>query len=148
MKKNKILFLKARASFLKNLIRLLSLTGFSFLVSCEKNPGPIAMYGIITSEFKFKGMVTDQVTHNPIPGINIKITPNNNDTTIVLTNLSGSYSAYRFDTYEDQNVKMIFTDTDSTVNGKYASKTVDVVLNFRDINNSELEEDVELTPIQ
>lgn len=147
MKTNKILFLKARASFLKNLIRLLSLAGFSFLVSCEKNPGPIAMYGIITSDFEFRGTVTDQATHNPIPGINIKITPNNNDTTIVVTNQSGGYNAFRYDTFEGQNIKMIFTDADSTLNGKYATKTVDVVLNFRDINNSELKEDVELTPI-
>ncbi len=143
----KIFFLKVQASLLKNFVRLLSLVGFGFLISCEKNPGPAAMYGILSNEFEFKGKVTDALTQQAVPGITVKITPGANDTTMAQTNPSGTYFAFRYDTYETQNFKLIFTDTDSTLNGKYQQKTVDVTINFRDYNNLEHEENMELTPI-
>lgn len=147
MKKNKIRLLKVRSLLLQNFIRLLSLVSFGFLVSCEKFPDPVAMYGILTPEVEFKGQITDRITQNPIPGISIKITSGNLDTTFAATNEAGIYGVFRYDSYENQDVKLIFTDTDSTLNGKYASKTVDVVVTFRDVNNSEHKENVELTPI-
>lgn len=147
MKNKKIFFLKAHACLLKNFIRMLGLIGFGFLISCEKNPGPVAMYGIISNEFEFRGKVTDALTQQAIPGITIKITPGANDTTVAQSSPSGTYGAFLYEAYENQDFKLIFTDTDSTLNGKYQQKTLDVTINFRDYNNLEHEENVELTPI-
>jgi len=147
MKNKRIFFLKVHARLLKNFIRLLGLAGFGFLISCDKNNGPVAMYGVISSEFEFKGVVTGALTHNAIPGIEVKITPGANDTTVAHTSPAGTYGAFRYEAYENQNFKLIFTDTDSTLNGKYQQKTVDVTINFRDYNNLEHEENVELSPI-
>ena len=146
MKNSKFLILKIRASFIKNCLRILSIAGFGFLVSCVKQNDPMAMYGVISSDFEFRGVVTDEIDQHPIPGIQVKITSGPYDTTFTATNLSGAYYAYRYDTYENQNVKLIFTDIDSAQNGAYETKAVDVVLNFRDINNSERKENVKLTP--
>jgi len=146
MKNRKFHFLKIRAAFIKNCLRILSIAGFGFLVSCVKQDDPMAMYGVISSDFEFRGVVSDAVDQHPIPGIQVKITSGAYDTTFSATNQSGTYYAYRYDTYENQNLKLIFTDIDSAQNGAYETKTVDVVLNFRDMNNSERKENVKLTP--
>jgi len=146
MNNNRLRILKIRAVFIRNCLRILSIIGFGFLVSCVKHNDPMAMYGIISSDFEFSGVVTDEIDQHPIPGIQVKLTTGPYDTTFSATNLSGTYYAYRYDTYENQNVKLIFTDIDSVQNGAYETKTVDVVLNFRDMNNSERKENVKLTP--
>jgi len=146
MNNNRFRILKIRAAFIRNCLRILSIVGFGFLVSCVKHNDPMAMYGIISSDFEFRGVVTDEIDQHTIPGIQVKLTSGPYDTTFSATNQSGAYYAYRYDTYENQNVKLIFTDIDSIQNGAYETKTVDVVLNFRDMNNSERKVDVKLTP--
>lgn len=146
MKNRKFHILKIRAAFIKNCLRILSIAGFGFLVSCVKHDEPMAMYGVISSDFEFRGVVSDALDQHPIPGIQVKITSGPYDTTFSATNQAGTYYAYRYGTYENQNLKLIFTDIDSAQNGAYETKTVDVVLNFRDMNNSERKENIKLTP--
>jgi len=144
----KILVLKYRLMLLKRCLKFLSIAGFGFLASCTKDnsDNPIAMYGIIAGEFEYRGLVADQVTHQPVQGITVKIAAGANDTTFASSNSTGNYFAYRNDVYENQQVRLIFVDNDSTLNGEYKSKTVDVVISFRDINNKEHIANIDLEP--
>ena len=150
MNKKKLYLLKIRSFLLKKHLWLLGMIGLGFLSSCTKfqTPEPYAMYGVLYPEFKYKGLVTDQENHTMIPGIRVSITSGNNDTTSSVTDQTGNYILNRYDSYESQNVDLIFSDVDSTLNGEYKTKTVEVVLSFRDINNLEHIANVELEPKQ
>mgnify|MGYP001160691095 CR=1 FL=1 len=146
MKKHRIFLLKTNALFLKNLIRFLGLIGFGVLFSCNKiNNNPIAMYGVISPDINFRGKIISEETQNPIPGISVKLTSGYYDTVYAVTDQAGNYSAWKFAT-ENENVKMILTDADSTLNGEFENKTLTVVVSFRDYNNKEHEENVALHP--
>lgn len=140
MNKFKRSILRFRATSLKFFISLLGLAGFGFFVSCIKvDDPPVAVYGVpyFDNNINFRGNVISEETHDPIPGIKIKFTTGYHDTVYVNTDALGNYSFWEYAT-EGQDVKLILSDIDSTDNGgDFETKSIDIVVSFRDINNSE-----------
>lgn len=145
MNKIKTSILRFRASALKFMLWLLGLAGFGLLMSCAKYGAPMAEYGVPYSDnsIKFHGEVTSQDSLQPIPNINVKVYSEYEDTIQGSSNSSGQYSAYKY-AYENQKVKLKFTDADGALNGEFLSKTIEVDVSFRDVDNLEHEANVQL----
>jgi putative lipoprotein (rSAM/lipoprotein system) len=143
MNKIKTSILRFRATALKFTLWILGVAGFGLLMSCTKYGAPVAEYGVPYPDntINFHGKVLSEDSLKPIPNINVKVFSEYEDTVIDVTNTAGNYSAYKY-AYENQNVKLVFTDKDGDQNGKFFAKTVDVEVNFRDVNNLEHETDI------
>jgi putative lipoprotein (rSAM/lipoprotein system) len=138
-------FLRFRAKALKYVLGLLGMGGFGLLMSCAKYGAPIAEYGVPYNDnfINFHGNVLSEDSLKPVPNIRIKIYSDYGDTLRSATNGIGDYSLHK-QSYENQKVTLVFTDEDSTQNGRFFPKTVDVDVSFRDMNNLEHETDVTL----
>jgi len=148
MNKKRSYILKIRSFLLKKFLWLTGIIGLVFWGSCSKFDGgnPQAMYGVLFPEIKFRGSVTDQENQNPVHGISVKLTEGIRDTASAVTDSLGNYFIFTYGSYENQTFKLIFTDVDSTNNGEYLTKTIDVSLSFRDMNNKEHIANVKLEP--
>lgn len=115
------------------------------LMSCTKYGSPVAEYGVPFPEDKmnFYGIVMSQDSLKPIPNILVKAYADGYDTVTTTTNQSGKYSLYKY-AYENQKVKLVFTDTDSIQNGNFFNKNIEVEVSFRDVNNQEHEANIYL----
>jgi len=145
MKKINTFALRFRSGSLKFMLQLLGISGFGLLMSCTKYGAPIAEYGVPYTEnnINFYGKVLSEDSLKPIPGIDIKIYSEYEDTVYGNSNTAGIYSAYKY-AWENQKVKLAFSDKDGAQNGKFIDKTIDVDVSFRDVNNMEHEADVTL----
>ncbi len=137
--------LRFRSATLKKTLWVMGLAGFGFLMSCNKYGEPIAEYGVPYSvnTVDFHGSVLSADSLKPIPNIKVKLYSDVDDTVYTATNAQGIYSAHKY-TFENQKVKMIFYDVDSTLNGSFLSKNIEVDVSFRDINNMDHLADVSL----
>lgn len=139
MNKLKFFFLKFIGKALKKLLWMLGLAGFGVFTSCTEFPDdPVAMYGIPYPDnyINFKGKVMSEDSLLPISNIKIKAAIRYYDTVYAFTDNSGSFSMHQF-ALEDDTVKLIFSDIDSTLNGSFYSKSENIVVSFRDVNNLE-----------
>ncbi len=114
------------------------------LFSCSKYE-PIVEYGVNPADFIFKGTITDEITHDPIKGIVVKITAQPGDTLGSTTDENGKYSINKT-TQENQIIKIICKDKDGMANGWYESNTVYVTVSSNDAANNVHEENIQLTP--
>ena len=145
MKKFNTFFLRFRASTLKFTLWLLGIAGFGLLMSCSKYGAPMAEYGVPYPDnaLDFHGKVVSADSSLPVPGIQIKVYSDYEDTITASTNVAGDYSALK-PAYENQKVMLVFSDKDGAQNGKFFDKTVEVDVSFRDVNNLEHQADVQL----
>ncbi|MEI6123901.1 MAG: radical SAM-associated putative lipoprotein [Bacteroidota bacterium] len=145
MKSFKTAVLRFRSATLKYTLLIMGLSGFSMLISCAKYGAPMAEYGTPYNENKmnFHGNVLSEDSLKPIPNIKIKIYADWLDTVYTTTNAQGNYSVLK-DVYQNQLVKMVLQDADSTQNGSFLSKTVELDITFRDVNNLEHLADITL----
>ena len=145
MAKIKISTLRFRSATLKFILWFLGMAGFSFLISCAKYGAPVAEYGVPypDNNINFHGKVLSSDSLKPIPGIDVKIYSEWEDTVRDNTNTTGDYTVNK-PSYENQKVMLVFTDKDSTQHGKFFNKTVEVDVNFRDANNQEHQTDITL----
>jgi putative lipoprotein (rSAM/lipoprotein system) len=141
----KTFVLRFRANSLKYMLRLLGLSGFGLLMSCTKYGAPVAEYGVPWPDngINFHGSVVSQDSLKPIPNIQVKVFCEWEDTVYDHTNAAGTYSAIKY-AYENQKVKLKFTDNDGPQNGKFFDKAIEVDVSFRDVNNLEHQTDVQL----
>ena len=140
--KLKIFFIKTRVFYLKYFLRILGLAGFGIMFSC-KYGAPIAEYGVIAVDVNFHGTVLSEDSLKPIKNINVKLTLQPEDTVTIQTDSQGNYSIPHY-VNEGQTGTLIFTDTDSTQNGSFYTKSATFVASVNDINNMNHETDVQL----
>ena len=145
MKKINTFVLRFRAASLKIMLQILGLSGFVLLMSCTKYSSHSTKHDVPYTDntINFFGKVLAEDSLNPIPGIAIKIYSEYEDTVYGYSNMAGIYSAYKY-AWENQKVKLAFSDKDGAQNGKFIDKTIDVDVSFRDINNLEHEASVTL----
>lgn len=135
--------LRFKACYLKYLLRLMGMAGFSMLVSSCKYGSPIAEYGVIADNVSFHGTVLSQDSLKPIKNINVKLTVQPDDTLTAQTDQQGNYSIPHY-VNEGQTGTLIFTDKDSTLNGSFYMKSATFVISVSDISHMEHETDVQL----
>ena len=145
MKQIKQFMLRCRARGLKYTLWALGFAGFGVMMSCHKMPDPIAMYGAPypDNSINFHGKASSQDSLKPIPNLKVKLYVDGFDTVYGSTNAQGDYSLYQY-AYENQNVKLIFSDVDDTLNGRFVTNTTATTVSFRDVNNSEHQANVTL----
>ena len=142
--KIRISFFRFRALYLKYLLRLMGLAGFSMLLSCTKYGSPVVEYGILTDDYvDFHGTVVSEDSLKPVSNINVKLAFQLYDTLTAFTDQQGKYSIHHY-AYNGETGTLIFTDTDSSQNGFFYKKNKTFEVSFRDMNNLEHETDVQL----
>lgn len=144
--KNKIknLRLKFYKRFWRMLPAIAGFAGAGLLAACNSGNGPVAMYGVPVpdmDEVKFFGKVFSEDSLKPIPGIEIKLHVHPSDTIKTYSSAGGTYQASQF-VYDRQSVRLIATDKDGPQHGKFEQKSLDVEVNFRDLNNGERYQDI------
>ena len=140
----RIKYLRLKAYYLKYLLKLMGLAGFSMLLSCTKYGSPVVEYGIIADDYvDFLGTVVSEDSLKPVSNINVKLAFQPYDTLTAFTDQQGKYSIHHY-AYNGETGTLIFTDTDSSQNGFFYKKNKTFEVSFRDMNNLEHETDVQL----
>jgi len=140
----RIKYLRLKAYYLKYLLKLMGLAGFSMLLSCTKYGSPVVEYGIIADDYvDFLGTVVSEDSLKPVNNINVKLTFQPYDTLTAFTDQQGKYSIHHY-AYNGETGTLIFTDTDSSLNGFFYKKNKTFEVSFRDMNNLEHITDVQL----
>ena len=140
----RIKYLRLKAYYLKYLLKLMGLAGFSMLLSCTKYGSPVVEYGIIADDYvDFLGTVVSEDSLKPVSNINVKLAFQLYDTLTAFTDQQGKYSIHHY-AYNGETGTLIFTDTDSSQNGFFYKKNKTFEVSFRDMNNLEHITDVQL----
>lgn len=142
----RLLYFRFKSFCYKKTLYFIGLLGAGLFVSCSRFNEPVAMYGVIVPDdghLNFHGQVLSSDSLKPIPGIKVTLSNEFYDTIHSQTSQSGAYSLMQY-AFNEQKFTLKFKDTDSIHHGWFFSKTVDVIINFRDVNNSERQTDVTL----
>jgi putative lipoprotein (rSAM/lipoprotein system) len=108
---------------------ILSILGFS---GCEINNG-VEEYGTPYATFSFHGKVANNAK-KPVKGIKVEVCEGQGGypvTDSVLTNETGQYSI-QFQTFPNENFRVIVSDIDGEANGSYQNDTIRVKISDKD----------------
>lgn len=137
--------MRFRRRFYLRLLQWLGFASAGFLAACD-NDSPIqVMYGVPDNSIHFYGKVQSADSLKNIPGIQIRLVPEEKwDSVTTTTSSDGSYSFYYY-AYEGDHLQIKFLDKDSLDNaGWFKDLSLDLEISGRDANNHEKETNVQL----
>lgn len=144
----KIILLRLR--LFKSLLKILGIAGFSFLASCYDDSDIVPMYGVpmygapVDESISIYGTIKSGDSLQSIPGLDVQLVSNNGWDSLQTTSSGTGQFSFSVYAFEDDEYTLRISDVDSTDNGSFENKEIDVIISGRDENNHEKKIDISL----